>query len=86
MTNLQTEILLDAVTASANMVLTFQYSLRDGGQDALTKITAAIVHIEAGHRQNYPVAVIFLVGMVVGNQITDIGGGFLAGQFFYLLP
>ena len=50
------------------MVLPFQDCLRDGGQDALTEIAAAVVHIKAGHWQNYPVAVIFLVDMVVGSK------------------
>ena len=61
------------------MVLPFQYCLRDGGQDAFAEVAAPVVHIKAGHWQHHPVAVIFLVGMVVCNQIADVGGGFLAG-------
>ena len=68
------------------MALSFQNGFRDGGQDALAEIAAAIVHIEAGHRKDYPFGVILLVRMVVSDEITDIRYSFLAGQFFYLLP
>ena len=85
-TNLQPESIRNPIAAGACVVLPFQYFLRNGGQDALTKIAAAVVHIEAGHRQNDPIAVLCPVGMVVGNQIADIGCGFLACPFFYPIP
>ena len=78
-TNLQPESIRNPIAAGACVVLTFQYFLRDGGQDALTEIAAAVVHIEAGHRQDDPIGIIFPVGMVVSNQITYIRRSFLAG-------
>lgn len=77
-TNLQPESIRNPIAAGACVVLTFQYFLRDGGQDALTEIAAAVVHIEAGHRQNDPIADLCPVGMIIGNQIAYIGCSFLA--------
>ena len=78
-TNLQSESFRNPIAAGAHMVLPFQYCLRDGGQDAFAEVAAPVVHIKTGHRQDDPIAVISLVGMVVGNQIADIGRSFLAG-------
>ena len=78
MTNLQAERFRNAVKAGTHVVLPFQYFLRNGGQDALTEVAAAAVHIKAGHWQDDPIAIIFPVGMVVGDQITDIGRSFFA--------
>ena len=85
MPNLQTEFRLDAIGAGTHVVLPFHDLLWDGGQDSLTEIASAVVHIKTGNGQENPIVILLPVGMVVGNQIGDVGGSFLAGQFFYSL-
>ena len=81
-TNLHPESIRNPIAAGVCVVLPFEYFLRNGGQDALTEVADAVVHIEAGHRQNDPIAVLCPVGMIIGNQIAYIGCSFLACPFF----
>lgn len=70
-TNLQAEVLRNTIAAGTHIVLPLQYFLRDSGQDALTEVTAAVIHIEAGNRQGYPLTVILPVGIKYLKEVME---------------